>query len=735
MVRKKLERVAAVAAFVLLAHTGPARASDPVPVQRPGGDPRTLYLRAATVDTRQHATLLGPDAAFSADVHYVMQLDGPMTPQRRDALTAAGVSLGDYLPMHAYIVNLAQADAKALADLPFVAWLGRYADEWKLCPALSMKKSYVTEGRKQLAAKKERVVIAHLFSDADVPAGVNALRNSGGKLRHVQRTAADAQICLEIHDAAMDGLKNLPHVMFVEEAAEGGPRNVTANWICQSNDTAMQSTPLWDNGLDGSGQIVGIIDWDLNIDHCAFSDTQAIGGLHRKIQAYYIITDTPQFGWHGTHVGGIIAADDPALTNPNLRGLAFGSRFVFQHWDDFIDFNQVTLNTRLTIAHDDGARIHNNSWGAFTETSYHHWSRDTDLFSRNNEDDLVLNAIDNGSEITVRTPENAKNCIAVGAARDTPNQELWGDGVQGPAFDGRQKPDVWAPGSNSVSANDSSTCGVVTQVGAATSWATPAATAMATLARQYFTDGYFPSGAAVPTDAFIPSGALLKAIVLNSAVDMSGFAGYFGTHEGYGRVLMDNALFFPGDTRGLLIEDVRNADGLSTGESNRYYITVQSNVEPVHVTLVWTDVPATIGTAFAPVNNLDLTVTDSMGSVFLGNVFDATESTTGGASDTLNNVEQVRRLVPKVGTWQIDIDATAVNVDQQGFALVISGDVDCVRGDVNADGQIDGRDIAAFLDVVIQGGGVFASCAADMNFNQSAGLDDLAAFTAALVGN
>ena len=40
--------------------------------------------------------------------------------------------------------------------------------------------------------------------------------------------------------------------------------------------------------------------------------------------------------------------------------------------------------------------------------------------------------------------------------------------------------------------------------------------------RQYFMDGYYPTGEAVENNGFTPSGALLKAMAIHSAIIMSG---------------------------------------------------------------------------------------------------------------------------------------------------------------------------------------------------------------------
>lgn len=47
--------------------------------------------------------------------------------------------------------------------------------------------------------------------------------------------------------------------------------------------------------------------------------------------------------------------------------------------------------------------------------------------------------------------------------------------------------------------------------------ATPVVAGSAALVRQYFTDGFYPSGRATPADALTPSGALIKAVMIAGA--------------------------------------------------------------------------------------------------------------------------------------------------------------------------------------------------------------------------
>ena len=97
----------------------------------------------------------------------------------------------------------------------------------------------------------------------------------------------------------------------------------------------------------------------------------------------------------------------------------------------------------------------------------------------------------------------------------------------GPTRDGRVKPDLVAPGEIASAAGTGSRtptsergpssgrrpCRVVEISG--TSMATPIVAGAATLARQYFADGYYPTGRSVPSDGFKPTAALVKAALVS----------------------------------------------------------------------------------------------------------------------------------------------------------------------------------------------------------------------------
>jgi hypothetical protein len=206
--------------------------------------------------------------------------------------------------------------------------------------------------------------------------------------------------------------------------------------------------------------------------------------------------------------------------------------------------------------------------------------------------------------------------------------------------------------------------------------ACPAVAGGALLVREYFERGYFPTGVPWEANALVPTGALVKAVLVNSTVDLIGVPGYPTDLEGWGRVLLDDALYFAGDDRGLWFRDVRHANGLSTGSVREWSFQVAGSDQPLAVTVAFMDVPASVGAALTPVNDLDLEVEGPNGT-FLGNVFDtvAGESVTGGTADPLNNVERVLIPAPGPGRWTIRVRGSTVPSGPQGFAVVANGNL------------------------------------------------------------
>lgn len=695
--------VVLLAGSTLSAQTTFARADSTVRFRPHDANSRvTLNPKAGEIYLRSGDILTGscPPAAetlAAAECRMILQLDGPLTKQRAQRLRDAGVRLGQYLPAHAYVVPTGGIDADKLDAIDFVRWHGSFQKAWKMV-AEPQERGFVTPERQLIDERGECVMVLSLFADADPAKTIAALEAMPGViLMESAVMGGNPTLSVIAPKGQVAALVDLHDVQAIEEAPEAAPRMATSNWVVQSN--APDFTPLHDNGLTGEGQIVSVIDLPVDDDNCAFRDEDAPAGM--QFDKWVAILDNSFPSSHGTAVCSMIAGDGGVAgsENPDLYGIAYDAGLVFNR---IPSFSESALVTDFEDAHAVGARIHSNSWGedSSSRNFYNVWARAIDVFTRAHEDDLVVFASTNLS--VLRTPENSRNVLATGATWDTPLQTDHASGGVGPTGDGRRKPELYAPG-RSIRAAAPNSCSD-TSTGLGTSFACPQIAAGGALAREYFMEGYYPTGAPNPANAFTPTGALLKATLLNSGVDMTGESGYPTFLEGWGRMLLDEALHFSGETRTMLVTDIRNAapESLSTAGLHAEEFQVTSNSEKLKVTLVYTDVPAAPSAAFVPVNDLDLEVVSPSGDTYKGNVFAGGVSTTGGSADNLNNVEQVHVASPETGVWTYRVLGTAVNQETQGFALVISGAVaeagaDPCPADFNSNGAVDSFDLADLL--------------------------------------
>jgi subtilisin family serine protease len=112
----------------------------------------------------------------------------------------------------------------------------------------------------------------------------------------------------------------------------------------------------------GSGQVVAIVDTGIDVDHADLAGNIAPGGFD-FVDSTTTITDP---NGHGTHVGGIVAAErNGTLTH----GVAFNAKIlpirIFNE-SGFLLLSDAQVATAIDYARAQGAAVHNNSWGSST---------------------------------------------------------------------------------------------------------------------------------------------------------------------------------------------------------------------------------------------------------------------------------------------------------------------------------------------------------------------------------
>ncbi|HVE70265.1 MAG TPA: S8 family serine peptidase [Thermoanaerobaculia bacterium] len=490
-------------------------------------------------------------------------------------------------------------------------------------------------------------------------------------------------------------------------------------------------TTLHDRGLRGEGQIIAILDTGVDYNNCYFAELDnspppfntgtPAGGLQssnidlsrRKIVAYNFLFSCAQYPGragcdtpgnpasldnqgHGTHSAGAAVGDRaPLLVHDYGDSVAPGAKLIVQDGgyvggDLCTQFPGVgcpaNLEPILKQAYAQGARIHSNSWGdrqgragSPPTGNYPRSAHDIDWFVYDNPDMLIIfNTGNLGSNTatppsSVSAPGSAKNTLQIGgtrAATTSMNDDIIAEfTLFGPTKDGRIKPDLVA-GARVVAANadfdnNPNTCDVGLDLG--TSWSAPTVAGAAALVRQYYTEGFYPSGKRNPAQAIQPSAALMKATLIASARPVLKRRDVTtartvtalpvpSPEQGWGFPVLDDALYFEGDAARTRIVDYSNANGLAQGESRTIRVEARPGT-PLKAVLVWTDPPATeraVGdTTPVLVNDLDL----------------------NASSDRLNNVEVMTVANPS-GVVDLTVSARTIGFGtRQGYALVVTGDL------------------------------------------------------------
>ena len=319
---------------------------------------------------------------------------------------------------------------------------------------------------------------------------VQDLRRRGGPAR------IEFQLASRTHCPRSLGSKG---VRWIEEVAERIEDNGNSAGTIQSGTPGNE--PVWDRGIHGEGQIVGVIDsGPLDINHCMFRDP-----VNNTPSA-----DPPQGARHPQRGG---PAATPRSWRDRRRRRLQQSRHRRQPRQRLGGAPGVGRQRRACCSTPSsptapGARIHTNSWhddtaGSGNPATYNQTAADVDTFTWNN-------AGPPGARLHGQQRRGA------GPARHRQERDRRERGAARSERDerGRRQPraDRGRPaqaghrdaGLRHHSAVSGTACGVQTWPGnpnvCATSWATPAAAATAALIRQYYTEGWYPTGTARPAE-------------------------------------------------------------------------------------------------------------------------------------------------------------------------------------------------------------------------------------------
>jgi hypothetical protein len=268
--------------------------------------------------------------------------------------------------------------------------------------------------------------------------------------------------------------------------------------------------------------------------------------------------------------------------------------------------------------------------------------------------------------------KTAKNCITVGSV--TSLDVMSGFSSRGPAKDGRLKPEVCADGAEIYTTGNRDNYNLAK----GTSQSAPGVVGL--LAQLY--QGYKNK-----TGSNAPS-SLMKAALMNGCEDLHNIGPDYRT--GYGRVnvwrswkMIDNGNYFN--------------NNVAQGDSNIHTINVPANAKSLKVLVYWHDKEAALAATKDLVNDLDMRLVHSSGTLLPWKLNPAPNANTIDDPairdyDRLNNHEQITTNNPPSGTYQIIVKGYDIPLGNQPYVVVYQVLMDEIQLVYPAGGEAMARD-------------------------------------------
>ena len=634
-----------------------------------------LKSRQFTPSALDQAEVLNLIASGGDRHHILVQLDFIPREEAKAAYKSSGLRLLAYVPDYAWIASAQTSDGSAILNLPGLTWAGAFTAEDKLDPAIQ-DEGWSSYNLTPDGSKAAVYVILH--NDEALDTGRNLIGSYGGTI-----TGEAQGIKLFMVEMPKDAIRSLAEedpIQWIEPAAP--PLAGTSDGQrAQIGVDTLQAAPY---DLDGSGLDVLVYDSGQAEDHIDY-DGRLIHGD----------TETPSY--HSTHVAGIIGGDgsnsiDQGGTNLQWRGMApaidlisYGTSYAGSgpiFYEDVPDIEADFAAAQNTHGADLanaslGSNIYDNGYDCNLMGNYGASSVLIDQIVRGGNTavdigDKYITAWSVGNErnhttscgdtyATIAPPAAAKNPIHVGAS-NTDDNSMTSFSSWGPTDDGRIKPIVVAGGCQTdgdygVTSTDNFPADGY-QVLCGTSMAAPAVSGSITLMLQHYRDVFNTSG------RFWPSTA--KAILMQTADDFGNPGPDY--QWGYGQVDAVAAV-------DLISRRAFRQETIDQGEVDVFTLVVPEGTDPLTVSLAWDDHEATINANPTLINNLDLELVDTDGTVWHPWVLNPSSPANNASRgvDNRNNQEQVQVPAPETGTWLVRVKGTTIPEGPQDYSLACEG--------------------------------------------------------------
>ncbi len=537
---------------------------------------------------------------------------------------------------------------------------------------------------------------------------------------------------------SIDLISCISEVIWVKKNSADIPLNLNVSGVAQSGNppiarlnldgtlirTANETThPIWERGLHGEGQIIGVVDLgDLNLSNPflthSTNESMEPGESHRKIIKIIPRPDSTSNSSHAMMVVGCAIADhfdEPG--EHQHRGGAWAARILYadrralDNLSAFLDNcieNKALIINRSLMQFVDDVKMEDGEAKTYNETSnipegfkigdsvkpgtkvaYGPVAKKIDRFLFQNQDYIFINASPNTRHGYGDCGVVAKNSVVVGGVLSPPahnsrTRDLISrqedPGERSTTADNRIKPDILAVSQNITTTDlDEET---ISWQRPANSFAAPHVSAAAALVRQYYMEGWHNNGFRDPDNGVTPSGSLIKATLLNATVPLPDKNKYPFEGDGWGRLQLNRTLAFQNSNNTLFVFDIPNEAGIQRQSEfigmPPHKFQIKENARRVKITLVYNDIPSDAPNDDSPVRNnirLKLSVPFKLGDFvsptyycngfiegsLVSQPFTMFDSPIFG--DTINNVRQIvldrNESDIPIGEWLVNINAVS----------------------------------------------------------------------------
>ena len=567
---------------------------------------------------------------FDGKYFRIVQFRKLPTYEMRQKWESEGLYLTDYLPEDSYFAVIDQGfDLKQLSGL--VTTIAPVGDAMRFEPAFTaMKQTMNAQGTADV-----RLTLSY-YLPLDAQKIMADLQAHGATIeRHRDYSG---QIDVTVPAALVDAIAAQPYIQFV------GPAFDENQVILEEGDSSPTPEPEeYYHNTTGRSNYLNSGYGGLTYNGDGVTIAIGEGGTadnYVEVQGRLIEKMTGDVGHH--KVGCIRNAAGGGNEDPTERNNAWGATVM-----------SVGGNPDYAAYYNsDNLRFTNHSYGSGVGGGYCQDARNHDMRIQSYPLHIVSYSSGNVGGSTGYPPYDGfsgwanitgcykqnKNHFAIRNLNRTDDILDWGS--KGPAYDGRILPQLIIEGEEG------------------TSYASPKVIGIMAILAQVYKDKH--SGQEAPSN-------LLRAILMNTADDMDDPGPDFRT--GYGRPnvrraydVLDAGQFF-------------SSTITNTNDINLHTISVPANVTQLRVMLMWPDKAAAVNADPAIVNDLDLLITDTVGTDYLPWVLDPTPDPAKldlpavRGEDHLNTMEQVTVDNPAAGNWSIQIKGHNVPEGPQTYYI------------------------------------------------------------------